>query len=95
MSIHDMTALEFLDGLYHAVTNSAEKAAFKVTSEELNHSPQTQQRYPLELLAMVPRMIDSRQDPSKAIFWGCRWRHSVEPPRIAEYLELLEEALRR
>ena len=95
MAIEDITAQEFLDATWFACGNSAAKPAYKQTLEELKRSPATKQKLVFELLAMIPKLIDSRQAPSDAFLWAARWRRCVEPPRIPEYLAMLESAVTR
>jgi len=95
MRIETMSATGFLEASYKAAANSAARPAFKEILQELSRSPAAKQKLVFELLTMIPRLIDSRQDPSEAFLWGTRWRRSIEAPNIPEYLALLEDAVVR
>src|SRR4029077_18939019 len=95
MAVEGITAQEFLEATRFAVGNSAAKPAYKQTLEELRRTPAIKQKLVFEFLAMIPRLIDSRQDPSDAFLWAVRWRPSIEQSKVPQYLALLEGALRR
>jgi hypothetical protein len=93
MPIDRLTAAEFLENSYKAAGNSESRTGFKQALKELSRSPAVKQRLAFELLAMVPGLIASRQDPSEAILWGVRWRRALEPAKVPDYLALLEQAI--